>query len=197
MASNFAVNVISSLPERALLFDRLSGREALGRLFEYQVDLLSKDASVDVAKVLGKPMTIEMVMDKDHGYRAFNGVVARFSQIGWEGELTRYRAVLRPWLWLLTRTSNSRIFQHGKTVPDVVQQIFRDSGFSDFDATRLTASNYRKWDFLVQYRETDFNFVSRIMEQEGMYYYFTHSEDKHTMVLADAHGSHDTTKGYE
>jgi type VI secretion system secreted protein VgrG len=196
MASDRSITVTTPLPEGALLFEQMSGREALGRLFEYQVDLLSKDPELNTAAVLGKPMTVRLRGDGDKPDRHFNGIVARFSLAGLEGEFTRYRATLRPWFWLLTRTSNCRIFQHGKSVPDVIQEVFRDHGFTDFDATRLSGS-YRKWDFLVQYRETDFNFVSRIMEQEGIYYYFTHEAAKHKLVLADAQGSHDVTPGYE
>ena len=81
-----------------------------------------------------------------------------------------YRAELRPWLWFLTRTSDCRIFQH-KTVPDIVKEIFREQGFTDFKDA-LTSS-YREWDYCVQYRETDFNFVSRLLEQEGAYYYLS------------------------
>ena len=88
-----------------------------------------------------------------------------------------------PWLWFLTRTSDCRIFQE-KTVPDIIKEIFRDHGFTDFEE-RLSGS-YRTWVYCVQYRETDFNFVSRLMEQEGIYYYFKHENGKHTLVLADS-----------
>jgi type VI secretion system secreted protein VgrG len=168
----------------------------LGRPFEYQVDLLSKTANLDLADVLGKPMTVILPIGMA-GRRHFNGVIARFWQLGWQGEETRYRATLRPWLWLLTRTSNCRIFQHDKTVPDIVKETFRYHQITDFDDSRLTADRYRKWDYLVQYRETDFNFVSRIMEQEGIYYYFRHEADKHILVLADSYSAHDAAAGYE
>jgi type VI secretion system secreted protein VgrG len=198
MASDRHITVTTPLGEGTLLFERMMGREGLGQLFEYEVDLLSKSSDIKVADVLGKTMTVNVrMLNEEQEPRIFNGIVTRFAQSGSEGDMTRYRATLRPWLWLLTRTTNCRTFQHGKTVVDIVQQVFRDAGFSDFDAGRLTAGNYRKWEFLVQYRETDFNFVSRILEQEGIYYYFTHSADKHMLVLADSHGSHDATPGYE
>jgi type VI secretion system secreted protein VgrG len=196
MASDRVITVSTPLAEGMLLFERMMGREALGQLFEYEVDMLSKSGDIKPADLLGKPTTVKVQMLDEEGARSFNGLVTRFGPSALEGDVTRYRATLRPWLWLLTRTTNCRIFQR-KTVPEIVQQVFRDNGFSDFDATRLTAGNYRKWEYLVQYRETDFNFVSRIMEQEGIYYYFTHSAEKHTLVLADAHGSHDPTPGYE
>jgi type VI secretion system secreted protein VgrG len=196
MSSDRSITVSTPLAPGTLLFEHMTGWEGLGKPFEYQVDLLSNSADIDVASVLGKPMTVALTIDGDHGPRYFHGIIARFGQVGWDGEQVRYRATLRPWFWLLTRTSNCRIFQGGKTVPDIVQEVFRDAGFSDFDASRLSQS-YRPWDFLVQYRESDFNFVSRILEQEGIYYYFTHKADKHTLVLADAQSSHEKTPGYE
>jgi type VI secretion system secreted protein VgrG len=195
MSSSRTITITTPLADGTLSFEHMAGWEALGKPFEYQVDLLSKSADVDVAAVLGKPMSIELSVEGGSP-RHFHGITARFGQVGNDGEHIRYRATLRPWLWLLTRTSNCRIFQGGKTVVDIVKQVFSDAGFSDFDASRLSDS-YRPWDFLVQYRETDFNFVSRILEQEGIYYYFTHKADKHTLVLADASGSHDKTPGYE
>jgi len=106
-----------------------------------------------------------------------------------------YRATLSPWLWFLTRTSDCRIFQN-MTVPAIIEQVFHDHGFNDFIPTKLSGS-YRTWEYCVQYRETDFNFVSRLMQQEGIYYYFTHENGKHTLVLADNPGSHSTFSGYD
>ncbi|MCX6637162.1 MAG: type VI secretion system tip protein VgrG, partial [Acidobacteria bacterium] len=110
------------------------------------------------------------------------------------GRLTNYKALVVPWLWLLTRTSDCRIFQE-MTVPDIIKKVFRDHGFTDFD-DRLSGS-HRSWEYCVQYRETDFNFVSRLMEQEGIYYYFTHENGKHKMVLADSKSAHEPFGGYE
>ena len=99
-----------------------------------------------------------------------------------------------PWLWFLTRTSNCRIFQE-MTVPDIIKQVFRDHGFTDFDDA--LSGTYRTWEYCVQYRETDFEFVSRLMEQEGIYYFFTHENGKHMLVLADSISAHETVSGYE
>ena len=100
--------------------------------------------------------------------------------------------MLRPWLWLLTRTSDCRIFPQ-MTPIDIIKQVFSDRGFSDFrDATTGSPPTL---EYCVQYRETDFNFVSRLMEQYGIYYFFEHSDGKHTLVLADAKSSHKTVPG--
>src|SRR5262249_49957139 len=93
-----------------------------------------------------------------------------------------YFATLVPWLWTLTRTSDCRIFQN-LPVPDIIAKIFKEYGFSDF-ANRLYGS-FEPREYCVQYRETDFNFVSRLMEEEGIFYFFEHEADKHTLVLAN------------
>ncbi len=104
-----------------------------------------------------------------------------------------YRATLVPWLWFLTRNTNCRIFQE-KTVPEIITTVFRDHGFTDF--VERFRETYRRWDYCVQYRESDFDFVNRLMEQEGIYYYFTHDESKHEMVLADGVTAHSAAGGY-
>ena len=105
-----------------------------------------------------------------------------------------YRATVHLWLWLLTRSADCRIFQN-KTVPDIIKKVFRDHGFTDIKDA-LSGVQYRTWDYCVQYRETDFNFVSRLMEQEGIYYFFTHEQNKHTLVLANSMSSHEAFPDY-
>ena len=99
-----------------------------------------------------------------------------------------------PWLWFLTRTADCRIFQ-SKSVPDIIKGIFRDYGFTDFKDS--LSGTYTAWDYCVQYRETDFNFVSRLMEHEGIYYFFEHDNGKHTLVLADSSSAHESFPGYD
>ena len=99
--------------------------------------------------------------------------------------------MVRPWLWFLTRTADCRIFQE-MTVPDILKKVFADHGAADFKF-ELTGT-YRKWTYCVQYRETDFNFVSRLMEQEGIYYYFRHTDGQHTLVLTDSTSKHTTCR---
>jgi type VI secretion system secreted protein VgrG len=168
------------------------GHEALGRLYEYTVDLLSDNESVSPDDLLGKQMTVEMDM-VNTTKRYFDGFVSRFTQVGHIAYFAHYRATLRPWFWLLTQTSDCRIFQN-KTVPDIVKEVFADNGFGDFEE-RLSGS-YREWEYCVQYRETDFNFISRLLEQEGIYYYFKHEPGKHTMILCDDYSSHSVLEAY-
>jgi type VI secretion system secreted protein VgrG len=183
----------SPLGEGVLLFHGMRGREELGRLSEYHLDLLSTDGEIDVDAILGKNVTIKVALPDD-STRYFNGYVTRFAQGELHGRYYQYKAAVHPWLWFLTRTTDCRIFQE-MTVPDIIKKVFADHGTADFKL-ELT-STYRKWTYCVQYRETDFNFVSRLMEQEGIYYYFRHTEGHNTLVLTDSSSKHVPAPGYE
>ncbi|UCZ85431.1 type VI secretion system tip protein VgrG [Pseudomonas sp. L5B5] len=186
------VHVDSPLGEDVLLLQGMEGSEELGRLFHYELDLTSEDRAIRFDQLLGKPMSLGLELPSG-GKRYFHGIACSCRQLTGHGQFAGYRVSLRPWLWLLTRTSDCRIFQN-KTVPDIIKQVLRDLGFSDFEDS-LSAS-YREWEYCVQYRETSFDFVSRLMEQEGIYYYFRHEKDRHVLVLADAYGAHGTAPDY-
>ena len=192
-------SVTSPLGKDVLMLFRLSAREELGRLAEFELELLSSDPKIKLEDVVGKPMTV--ALDLPGGKtRFFNGLCTRFSQSGRIGRYVQYQATLRPWLWLLTRTADCRIFPdpkeaESKTVPDMIKDVFRKNGFSDFKE-RLNGT-YKPREYCVQYRESDFNFVSRLMEEEGIYYYLAHEDGKHHVVLADSTTSHDPIPGCE
>jgi type VI secretion system secreted protein VgrG len=171
----------------------MNGYEELGRPFRYELTLTTTDPDIDFAAVLGQTMTVELELH-DGSTREFTGHVTEFGLTGGSGRNVEYRAILQPWLTLLSYGKNCRIFQN-MTVPDVIKQVFRDRGFSDLE-DRLTES-YRSWEYLVQYRESDFDFVSRIMEQEGIYYFITHSGGFHSVVLSDSLSAHEPIPGYE
>ncbi len=181
------------LGDDKLLFYRLTAREQLGRLFEFHLELLSEDPNIDLKSLLAQPVCVH-VEPPEAEKRYFHGMVSHFRMAGTYGSFAKYQAVVRPWLWFLTRTADCKVFQF-QTVPDIVQAVFRDLGFSDFEV-RLSGS-YAQREYCVQYRETDFDFVSRLLEQEGIYYYFKHEAGKHTLVLSDSIGSHDPAAGYE
>ncbi len=172
---------------------RMGGYESLGRPFDYELDLLSEDPNLDLASFLGQPLTVKLEVQSGD-FRFFNGIVTHFKHTGGSGRYARYRAVLRPKLSLLDYSANSRIFQ-SLSVPDIVKKLFGEQGLSDFEVH--LQSDYKKWDYLVQYRETDFHFVSRILEHEGIYYYFRHEDGKHTLVLTDSASGHDKAPGYD
>ncbi|MBD9606146.1 type VI secretion system secreted protein VgrG [Pseudomonas sp. PvR086] len=184
--------ITSPLGPDVLLLKDMGGDEELGRLFNYELQLHSLDNAIDLNQLLGKPMCLSLQLDGG-GERHFHGIVARCSQNVDQGQFASYQVTLRPWLWLLTRTSDCRIFQN-LTIPQIIKQVFRDLGFSDFEDT--LSRPYREWEYCVQYRETSFDFVSRLMEQEGIYYFFRHEQGRHVLVLADAYGAHANVPGY-
>ncbi len=192
MAKGQPVRVKTPLGED-LLFSALDLSEELGRLFRCELELLSPKEDIELDDLLGEEMTVEIDLPGG-GTRYFHGWVSETAQTGRHGDYASYTAVLQPWFWFLTRTADCRIFQE-ITVPDIIKEVFRDNGFSDFKDT-LTA-DYRTWEYCVQYRETDFNFLSRLMEQEGIYYFFEHEDGKDTLVLADATSCHSPLPGYE
>jgi len=187
------MEIVTPLGEDVLLFHGMSAREEMSRPFEYHLDLLSKKKDVGVDQILGKNVTIKLGLPDDQT-RYFNGYVTRFSQGNMIGPYYRYHAIVRPWLWFLTRTSDCRIFQEMK-VPDIIKSVFTDHGAADYKF-ELTGT-YRKWTYCVQYRETDFNFVSRLMEQEGIGYYFRHTDGHDTLVLTDSTSKHTAATGCE
>jgi type VI secretion system secreted protein VgrG len=196
--TDVAVRFISPLGDQ-LLFHRMEGEEELGRPFKYDLTLLSERGDLVLSDLLGQVVTVELDLPDttatpNDGIRYFNGYVTRFSRQGAHGQFHVYSATVHPWLWLLGRATNCRIFQE-KTVPEIIKEVFRSHGLTDFEES-LT-EDYASREFVVQYNETDLNFVSRLMEAEGIYYYFTHQADKHLLVLADSYSAHEQVSGYE
>jgi type VI secretion system secreted protein VgrG len=174
------------LGDNALALTRFSASEGLSELFEIRIEAASEEGSLDFASAMGLGSAVEL-KTQDGQKRYFNGVMTEARWAGTQEDLYLYELVLRPWLWLLTRTSDCKIFAQ-KSPTDIIKQVFSDRGFSDFrDATTGSPPTL---EYCVQYRETDFNFVCRLMEEYGVYYFFEHSNDKHTLVLADAKSSH-------
>ncbi len=175
-----------------LLLRSFSGTERLGRPFEYELNLLSENHQVSFDALVGRLVTVRVEL-ADGGTRYFNGYVSRFAHTGRLGRLSRYRATVVPWMWFLTRTADCRIFQE-KSIPDIITELFDEHGFAEYRDS--LAGSYKPRTYCVQYRESDFNFVSRLMEDEGIYYYFEHENGKHTLVLADSVGAHGPYPGY-
>jgi type VI secretion system secreted protein VgrG len=189
---NRLIAVDTPLGKDVLLLLGFKGREEVSDPFHFELELLSENHNVSFESIVGKNATVSIVL-ADGSKRFFNGIVASFSQgrggaeAGSDPRFSYYSAVLVPWLWLLTRYADVKIFQELRT-PDIIEKVFTDRGFPDFKL-QLQGS-YEKRTYCVQYRETDFNFVSRLMEEEGIYYYFEHEQGKHTLVLADLPSGH-------
>lgn len=181
------------LGDDILALKSFSGIEGLSELFEFQIEALSEQENVDFDQALGQACTIRLTTYEDK-QRFFCGILTQAqwagSEVGEQQSYWHYRLVLRPWLWLLTQRANCRIFLD-KDVKEIIQQVFTDAGFSSgSDFKFRTTGNYDKIKYCVQYRESDFAFASRLMEQYGIYYYFEHKDGQHTMVLADSRASH-------
>ncbi|NRF66451.1 type VI secretion system tip protein VgrG [Aquincola sp. S2] len=188
------ITLTSPLPDGDLMFDSMSYASGLSMLEELQLNLLSEKADIEPDKLLGQTVNLKIEL-RDGEQRHICGYVARFGMGRHQGRYHGYRAEVVPWLWFLTRTADCRIFQE-MTVPEIVEKVFADHDAIASYELKLTGS-YRKRDYCVQYRETDFNFVSRLMEEEGIYWYFEHDEGAHKLIIVDETSAHAAMPGYE
>jgi type VI secretion system secreted protein VgrG len=154
--------------------------EELSQPFTFNVELLSENHNIPLDDLIGKNVTIRLGSSDDLRY--FNGFVTEFYQLPNSDKFSRYGATIRPWLWLLSLSENCRIFQE-KSYPEIIKEVFDELNFSDYEI-QLTGA-YPALDYVVQYNESDYNFVSRLMEQEGIFYFFKHEDGKHTLIIAD------------
>lgn len=178
-----------TLGDEELLFRRMVGKEELGRLPEYRLELMRAQKLEPIAptKLLGTQATVKLLRAHNQ-YRYINGWITSVELGGAVGRFDIYHVVLRPWLWHLTLGADCRIFQD-KNALQIIQAVFGDYSSAQVDTTRLSGTP-RIRPYCVQYRESDFAFVSRLMEDEGIWYYFKHSDGQHTMVLANGASGH-------
>jgi len=173
------LKVNTPLGKDAIFITSFSAREGISQLFQYYLELIAPNNSdVPFDRLLGQKVTVELATLQDKS-RFFNGIVSRFSQGQRDLDFTTYRAEIVPQFWLLTRKWESRIFQH-ISVPDILKKVL-DGITTAFEIV----GTFEKRDFCVQYRESDLNFVSRLMEEEGIFYFFEHQKGKHTLVLGN------------
>ncbi len=188
--------ITAQLPMDGLLFWKLKGTEALSHSFTLEAELLSTDARVDRHALLGQPVTFTLPTQSLLNPRYLNGKITRVAVRSEELNGTRYAVyalTVEPDLWPMKRDRNLRIFQ-GQTVPQIVQTLLKEYGVNV--ESRLSGS-YRVWEYCVQYQESSFDFISRLMELEGIYYGFRHEAERHVMVLWDAADQHHAFPGYE
>ncbi len=178
---------------RKLFFREMSGHEELSRPFEYRLEVWAEDDSaVDPKALLGRSITAEIEI-KGNGSRFIDGQCTRFAYIGTEGSgrrdtrYYRYEARLSPWIFYMGLQSTSRVFQN-VSVPDILSVVF--AKYSEFSVEFSPTREYRVWEYCVQYQETDLNFMMRLCEHEGIYYYFKHELGRHTLMLCDDMGAH-------
>jgi type VI secretion system secreted protein VgrG len=179
--ANRPMRVDTTLGEDVLLLEGFSGSEAVSAPYGYTLDLLSEEAAVAPADLLRKPVRVT-IKTPDGGERYIHGLVRSLAQLGQSEGLTSYRAEVVPWLWFLSLSTDCKIFQN-LSVPEIVEEVFKSQGYSDFQIK--VVKTYPKRIFCVQYRETHLNFLSRLLEEEGIFYFFEHSANKHLLTLAD------------
>lgn len=179
------VRAYTALDPDVLLLQTFSGVEAVSRPFQFTLELLSERSHIDPEELLRKPVVIAMDLP-DGGERFFHGIISRFIQLDRKDELTSYRAEVVPWLWFLSLSQDCKIFQE-KSVVEIVEEVFKGLGHDNFQFK--TIRSYPKREYCVQYRETHLAFVSRLLEEEGLYYFFEHTGDKHTLVITDTNSA--------
>lgn len=187
---NRLMSITTPLGKDYLLLNKFDAEEGLSKLFNIEVELLHEETEaaflptvVDPASLLGKGVTIH-VQAPDGATRFFTGMVNRFSQGNRDVRFSYYHMSVVPHVWLLTQKSQSRIFQQ-LSVPDILKKVFEG-----FDTKFELQGTFEPRNYCVQYRETDFDFASRLMEEEGIFYFFEHTENKHTLVFANTPQSH-------
>jgi type VI secretion system secreted protein VgrG len=168
-----------------LLLGQLTAQEALSEPFTYTVLGLSTRPDLDFNALLGEHITVRLHQNPEVADtpRHFDGLVEQVSLVGQSGRYFQYLLVARPWFWFLSQTQDCKVFQN-QTVLQIIQEVLREHPIASIDDR--TTTSFTPWVYCVQYRESDFNFLCRLMEQEGIYYYFTHEAGKHTLVLADS-----------
>lgn len=183
------IAIKTPLGEDALLLENLSGRETISQPFYFEATLLAElKTQIKFEKILGELVTIEIQRHPEEK-RFVNALVRSFTHTGRDEHFNTFRAELVPSLWLLTQRVQSRIFQD-LSVPDILQKVLKP-----FKVQYDLSATYHSREYCVQYQESDFDFASRLMEDEGIFYYFEHSDGHHTMVVSDASKRHPNITG--
>ena len=177
-----------------LLFRQLSAQESISEPFTYSITALSKKADINFAALLGKHVTVRMHVAPTVSAepRFFDGLVEQVSLVGQSGKFYEYQIIARPWFWFLSQTQDCKVFQN-QTVIEIIKDVLKDHAIAAIDDR--TTTGFTPWVYCVQYRESDFNFLSRLMEQEGIGYYFSHAKGKHTLVMFDSVNGNDPCPG--
>ncbi len=187
------LSIGGAFPPETFTVERLSGRESLGHCFEYDAVLLSDSPLFDIGSLIGDTVAIQIHRgEKDPRY--LHGYVTRAALVGTFDRHARYTIRMVPWFQLMSGRVNNRVFQN-QSVPDMAKALFREHGFVDFEDQ--LSNDYPERDFVVQHRESDFSFVSRLLEKAGIYYFFRHEKGRHVLVLADSQSAHQEVPGSE
>jgi type VI secretion system secreted protein VgrG len=185
------ISITTPLGENVLYISTFQGEERISGLFNYQLDLFSTRLDLTAQDLLGKQVTWQIQQDAQP-IRYFNGFITQCNAGAViQHNYRSYTVTISPWLWFLTQTQNSQIFQN-KSIPEIIKQVFDNYGFSAYQSSGLKRS-YEKLEYCVQYNESAYHFIARLMEQEGIFYYFKHEQDKHSLILADDNSTFKTS----
>jgi type VI secretion system secreted protein VgrG len=176
------LRVDTPLGSDVLLLEHFSADEGISQPYSLQLTMLSTEDSLPLDDLLQSPVVVSLQL-ADGSTRYFHGLVREVEQGETEGDLTTYTAEAVPWFWFLSLNSNCRVYKHDQTVRQILEDVFARNGYQDYQFQLF--NDYDPREYCVQYRETDLDFVSRLMEEEGLYYYFNHTQDKHTLTITD------------
>jgi type VI secretion system secreted protein VgrG len=184
--ANRPLRATTPLGGDALVAVSLTGEEEVSRPFLFTVDFVSTNQAVTAASLLGKPMTLHMPLAGGDA-RAVHGLVRRFSTFGRDrsDDLAHYQVEIVPALWFMSLSTNCRTFENLSAL-DIVEKVCKEAGVTNVKRRVTTAPPALP--YVVQYRESDLAFVSRLLEDAGLFYTFEHEQDKHTLVFSDARG---------
>ena len=190
LEENRYLYIESKLGRNEFLLESFTGNEGISQLFSFQLELLSENKRIRFEDILGKEISFGVAgPESDEPPRCIHGIVTAFAQLPDTSRFSRYRAIVAPKLWILTQMQNCRIFQN-LAVPDILKKLL-----DGIDVAWELQSSYQPREFCVQYRETDFNFLSRLMEEEGIFYFFRFAKDSHRLVISDNKASHHDMPG--
>jgi type VI secretion system secreted protein VgrG len=176
------ISLDTPLGKDKLILTSIEGTEAVSSLFSFALSAFSSDLAIIEKSIVGLPVTCQ-IKDGEKSFRFINGYVRQFTRKEtWVTQVREYRLEIVPWLWFLTLTQDCQVFQN-KTVIEICEAIFKQFGFADYEVS--VASTYAKREYCVQYNESAFHFISRLLEEEGIFYYFKHEKGKHTLVMCD------------
>ncbi|MEQ8442966.1 MAG: type VI secretion system tip protein TssI/VgrG [Alphaproteobacteria bacterium] len=191
---NRYISVSTPLDDDALILRAVRGSEAISDLFHYELEMVSEDPEIDFSQIIGQTVTAKIEMSDGETARYVDGLVTEFSQHDSDPRFWTYRAVIRPKFWLGTRKVDCRIFQE-MSVTDIAEKLLGEIGVTDYSLE--TTSSYDARDYCVQYNETVFDFLNRLFEDEGIYYFHKHEDGKHTLVIADDADAHPACEGFD
>ncbi|MGD8845320.1 MAG: type VI secretion system tip protein TssI/VgrG, partial [Desulfobacteraceae bacterium] len=190
------IRISSPLGENTFIVTSFAGNEEVSEMFSFKLELASQRSDITFDQLAGKNVTVG-IKASDSAIRYFNGIVVAFSpaQISEKQGYSKYSAAIKPSFWLLTECYDCRIFQD-KSIPDIIKAVL-DQGSLGAKGVKVKidfrldlSGSYTPHEYCVQYNESDFDFISRLCENEGIYYFFEHEDGKHTLVFADSAAHH-------